>query len=103
MLDQLRDTLTRITDVLGATPEQHEAFEKWALLKLKLLVNAEKEGRQRLLWQAHDLRQEYLELVHDLTTGMSVTGRTELMRTARKEWLSAVLDFVDDLLEARAA
>lgn len=99
----LRETLTRISNVLEATPEQHDTFEKWALLKLKLLVNAEKEGRRYLLSQATDLRQEYLELQADVTTGIAVTGRTELVRAARIEWLAAVLDFVDGLLEARAA
>ncbi len=103
MVDHLRETLTRISHVLGTTPEQHDAFEKWALLKVKLLVNAEREGRQHLLSQATDLRQEYLELQSEFRNGVAVTGRTELLRAARIEWLAAVLDFVDGLLEARAA
>lgn len=99
----LREALSRISSVLGATPEQHRQFEDWALARLKLLVNAELDGRQTLLWQAMQLRQEYLELQQELSTGISVTGRTELLRAARREWLGAVLEFVDDLIEGRKA
>ncbi|MFO0598756.1 MAG: hypothetical protein U0228_25850 [Myxococcaceae bacterium] len=102
-LARLKDTLGRISAVLGATPEQHAQFEKWAILQLKLLVNAEKEGRQALHWQAMEFRQEYLELQQELSTGISVTGRTELLRAARREWLSTVLEFLDGLLEQKAA
>jgi hypothetical protein len=101
--DDLRAVLSRISSVLGATPEQHRQFETWALERLRLLVNAERDGRQTLLWQALQFRQEYLELQHDLAAGISATGRTELLRSARKEWLAAVLEFVDGLIEDRRA
>lgn len=99
----LTDTLHRISAVLGASLEQHERFERWALEQLKSLVAAERESRKALQWKATDLRQQYLELQKELSAGISVTGRTELMRAARKEWLAAVLELVDDLLDRRDA
>ena len=103
MSHPLQQTLDRISVVLGATPEQHATFEKWALTRLEQLVRAEKESRNALLQRSMELKQEYLELQHELRTGISVTGRTELARAARKDWLEAVLDFVEDLLDHRAA
>jgi hypothetical protein len=100
---QLIDTLNRIGNVLSANPEQHATFERWALLQLRLLVNAEKESRQALVWQAMEFRQEYLELQHELSMGIAVTGRTELLRSARREWLESVLALVEGLLEERRA
>jgi len=100
---RLTEALERISSVLGATPEQHAVFERWALVQLKVLLNAERDGRESLRWQAMEFRQEYLELQHELTTGITVTGRTELVRAARKEWLMTVLEFVDGLLDERDA
>jgi hypothetical protein len=101
--EHLARTLDRIADVLGATPEQHATFQKWAQQHLQMLVNAEKEGRQQLKWQATEFRQEYLELQKELQAGIVVTGRTELLRAARKEWLQAILELVDDLLSDNEA
>lgn len=98
---QLTETLGRISSVLGATPEQHQKFERWALAQLKVLLAAEREGGDGLRWQAMEFRQEYLELQQELSTGITVTGRTELLRAARKEWLASVLEFVEGLLEAQ--
>lgn len=100
---RLIETLNRISVVLGATPEQHATFETWALGQLKILVNAETESREALRWQAMQFRQEYLELQRELSVRISVTGRTELLRAARREWLEAVLDLVDSLVEPRVA
>ncbi len=100
---RLVETLNRISVVLGATPEQHTIFETWALQQLKALVNAETESREALQWQALQIRQEYLELQRELSIGITSTGRTELLRVARREWLEAVLDLVDSLVEPRAA
>ncbi|MFZ5444464.1 MAG: hypothetical protein ACOZQL_31015 [Myxococcota bacterium] len=100
---RLTDTLQRISVVLGATPEQHAQFEKWALEQLRSLLAAERESRKALQWKTMVIRQEYLELQKELSTGISVTGRTELLRAARKEWLHAVLELVDELLEQREA
>lgn len=100
---RLVETLNRISVVLGATPEQHAIFETWALQQLKALVNAEKESRQALQWQALQFRQEYLELQQALSIGIASTGRTEMLRLARREWLEAVLDLVDSLVEPRVA
>lgn len=100
---RLTEALDRISVVLGATPAQRTEFETWAVAQLKTLVRAENESRQELRWQAMEFKQEYLELQKELSTGISVTGRTELLRAARKEWLAAVLELVDELLEERAA
>lgn len=100
---KLTETMSRISVVLGANPTQAAAFEQWALGKMKHLVNAQRDSRASLQWQAMELRQEYLELQKDISTGISVTGRTELMRAARKEWLGSLLEFVDSLLERAAA
>ena len=100
---RLTEALERISVVLGATPAQRTEFEAWAVVQLKTLVRAENESRQELRWQAMEFKQEYLELQKDLSMGISVTGRTELLRAARKEWLSVVLELVDELLEERAA
>jgi hypothetical protein len=100
---RLTEALDRISVVLGANPAQRNEFETWAVAQLKTLVRAENESRQELRWQAMEFKQEYLELQKELSTGISVTGRTELLRAARKEWLAAVLELVDELLEGRAA
>ncbi len=100
---QLHETLNRISSILGATPEQHHIFEGWALGQLRALVKAEKESEASLRWLALEYRHQYLELQQDLTNGIVVTGRTDLLRTARKEWLSSLLDWVDQLQEERAA
>ncbi len=99
----LAESLKRISAVLGATPEQHAVFEHWALAQLRALVNAEQENRQALRWQAMEFRQQYLELQQELSMGIAVTGRTELVRAARKEFLCAILDLVDELIDERAA
>jgi hypothetical protein len=101
--ERLTETLERISVVLGATPAQHEQFEQWALAQLKSLVAAERDNRKALQWQAMDFRQQYLELQQELSTGIAVTGRTHLLRAARKEWLGAVLELVDELLDQRQA
>ena len=100
---RLVETLNRISVVLGATPEQHATFEAWALRQLQALVSAETDSREALRWQALQFRQEYLELQRELSIGIAATGRTELLRTARREWLGAVLELVDSLVELRAA
>lgn len=100
---RLTETMSRITVVLGANPAQSAEFEEWALRKMKQLVNAQRDSHQSLRWQAMELRQEYLELQQEISTGIGVTGRTELMRAARKEWLGTLLEFVDSLLESVAA
>ena len=101
--NDLSQVLGRISTVLGATPEQHAQFERWALAQLKVLLAAQREGPDALRWQAMEFRQEYLELQRELSTGISVTGRTELLRAARKEWLSEVLAFIEPLLQERDA
>lgn len=100
---RLVETLQRISVALGPTPEQHAIFETWALQQLQALVNAETESRGALQWQALQLRQEYLELQRTLSIGIASTGRAEVLRIARREWLEAVLDLVDCLVEPRAA
>ncbi len=100
---RLVETLDRISVVLAATPEQHAIFEDWALQQLQTLVKAETESRDALQWQALQFRQEYLELQRTLSIGIASTGRTELLRIARREWLEAVLDLVDSLVAPRAA
>ncbi|MFT3708808.1 MAG: hypothetical protein QM817_14255 [Archangium sp.] len=100
---RLTDAMSRISAVLGANPEQHATFEKWALQKLNQLLSAQRDSRKSLQWQAMEFRQEYLELQKELSTGITVTGRTELVRAARKEWLSSLLEFLDAVLERAAA
>lgn len=100
---RLVETLQRISVALEPTPELHATFETWALEQLQALVNAETESREALRWQALQLRQEYLELQRALAIGVTSTGRTELLRVVRCEWLEAVLDLVDSLVEPRAA
>ena len=51
--------------MLGPHAEQHAVFEHWALR-----------------WQAMEFRQQYLELQRELSMGIAVTGRTELVRAA---------------------
>lgn len=99
---RLVDALDRVSVVLAATPEEHAAFEHWALSQLRSLVSAETESRESLRWRATQLRQEHLALEFELSLG-SATARTRLLRAARREWLEAVLDLVDSLVEPRAA
>jgi hypothetical protein len=96
---ELSETLDRISEALASAPEERRRFDVWAEELLGGLVRAERESRLALRWQAMQLRLQLLELQRQTTARRGTTGRTELLRLARVEWLDAVLDLVDSLTD----
>ena len=101
MTDQhLRPIFENITDLLGSDPGTFEAFAHWAAQQARRLREAADHGTPSLAYEAELIRDELsqLQAAADFTT--MLTERTERIRLCQRQWLTGLLDFVDDLLEA---
>jgi hypothetical protein len=97
--ERLEPLMRRIAETLGSDSKELVKFEKWALGLMQALLAAGTESRAALVQQVQLTRAELLELQHDISVGIAATGRTELLRVCRREWLMSLVDFVDELFD----
>ncbi len=97
---RLAPLLQRISDALGPEAHELETFERWALLITESLLAAGRDSRSALLEELQRSRAALMELCTGEFVGFSATGRIELMRSCRREWLSTLLELVESLVEA---
>ncbi len=97
MWERLAVPLSRCEAVLSAQPEQRREFEVWAVKLLDDLLRAERLGPRVLEARLPALRREVHALDGALNRHGEVSARSQLMRLARREWLLAVLELVDEL------
>lgn len=92
-----------ISALLDADPGQLQTFEPWAVSQIVRLRHAAESGTSALAWEAELMREELgaLQVRTDFTT--MVTVRTERIRLCQRQWLTGLLDFVDDLLDGPKA
>lgn len=98
----LEPIFENIFDLLGGTPGQIEAFEPWAIDQALRLRNAATGGRASLRYEAELMREELEQMKVPASFTRMTTERTERMRLCQRQWLTGLLDFVDDLLGAPA-
>jgi hypothetical protein len=88
-----------IAELLGAVPGQLEQFEPWANEQSNRLRRAAAHGIASLSFEADLMRQDLTKLAPPVEFERMLTERTERMRLCQRQWLTGLLDFVDDLLE----
>ena len=92
-----------ICSLLEADPGQLQTFEPWAVNQIVRLRRATESGTVALAWEAELLRDELTALKASVDFTTMVTVRTERMRLCQRQWLTGLLDFVDDLLDGPGA
>jgi hypothetical protein len=90
----------RIVELLTRSPEQLEVFETWASSQMNRLHHAARHGPASLLFEAELLREDLSLLTPPEDFVAMITERTERMRLCQRLWLTGLIDFVDDLLDA---
>lgn len=95
----LRPIFENISALLAGEPEVFEAFAHWAAQQAHRFVEAGSHGTPSLAYEAELVRDELsmLQAAVDFTT--MITERTERLRLCQRQWLTGLLDFVDDVLE----
>jgi|GEM_PF-5623611 hypothetical protein len=78
---------------------QLEQFEPWAIEQALRLRRAAQHGTASLSYEAELLREELMHLTPPKEFERMLTERTERMRLCQRQWLTGLLDFVDDLLD----
>jgi hypothetical protein len=96
---RLAPLLDRISEALGPEAHELETFERWALLVTESLLAAGRDSRSALLEELQRSRAALLELCTGEFLGFSATGRIELMRSCRREWLTTLLELVESFVE----
>lgn len=97
----LEPIFENIFNLLGATPGQLEQFEPWAIEQALRLRNAASGGTASLRFEAEMLRDELEQMKVPASFTRMTTERTERMRLCQRMWLTGLVDFVDDLVEAQ--
>lgn len=101
--DRLAPLLATIGETLGPNSDATLKFEKWALSLNESLVSAAKESHGALWAHVQMLKQELSELRRDITVGLEVTGRTELIRVCRREWLTHLVTLIEERFDLSGA
>lgn len=94
----LHPIFENITLLLSPTPGMLELFEPWADAQTARLLNAAQHGTASLAYEADLMREELLLLTPPPSIQEQLTERTDRMRLCQRQWLTGLLDFVDDLL-----
>jgi len=94
-LDPIFDNITAL---LAPTPGMLELFEPWADEQTARLLRAAQHGTPSLAYEAELLREELMLLTPPASIEEMLTERTERMRLCQRQWLTGLLDFVDDLI-----
>lgn len=97
----LQPIFASITDLLGPAPDQLDQFGLWANEQALRLRRSADQGKASLASESELLRFELGLLTPPAEFERMLTERTELMRLCQRLWLTGLIDFVDDLLEAR--
>lgn len=92
--ERLSPLLDRITEALKDNPDELRAFERWAVAVLQNLATAAAEGDAPLKALLMDLWHELADLQRDMTA-IHVTGRSQVRRMCRREWLTTLIELVD--------
>ncbi|MBL8910100.1 MAG: hypothetical protein JNM17_05275 [Archangium sp.] len=90
-----------IVVLLSRSPEQLEIFEAWAASQMNRLHHSARHGPAALSFEAELLREDLMLLAPPEDFDAMLTERTERMRLCQRQWLTGLLDFVDDLLDAK--
>ncbi len=88
-----------IAELLATSPGQLEQFEPWAKEQAGRLKRAAEHGTPSLAYEAELLREELALLSSPGDLVKMLTGRSERMRLCQRQWITGLLDFVDDLLD----
>lgn len=87
-----------IATLLSSTPGALEQFEPWASEQARRLVRAADHGIASLAYEAELLRDDLQHLLPPPEFERMLTERTERMRLCQRQWLTGLVDFVDDLI-----
>jgi hypothetical protein len=88
-----------VAALLEAVPGQLEQFEPWANEQSHRLHRAAAHGLASLSFEAELMREELALLKPPAEFERMLSERTERMRLCQRQWLTGLLDFVDDLIE----
>lgn len=88
-----------IVFLLSRSPEQLEIFEAWAASQMSRLHHSAQHGSAALSFEVELLREDLALLSPPEDFDAMLTERTERMRLCQRQWLTGLLDFVDDLLD----
>lgn len=89
--------------LLADVPGQLQQFEPWAIEQSHRLQRAAQHGKPSLAYEAELLRSELAHLIPPPEFERMLTERSERMRLCQRQWLTGLLDFVDDLLDDEAS
>lgn len=92
-----------ISVLLECLPGGLEQFEPWAQAQAARLVRASAHGTASLVYEAELLRDELQLLTPPPEFEKMLTERSERMRLCQRQWLTGLIDFVDDLVTAEEA
>lgn len=95
----LKPIFENIVVLLADEPGQIELFEPWASGQVSRLLLAARNGPASLAYEAEQIREELALLTPPPTIHETLTEHTRKMRLCQRQWLTGVLDFVDDLLD----
>jgi hypothetical protein len=84
-----------ISSLLGDSPELFLSFESWAQQQTQRLHRAAKDGTALLAFETEAVRSELEALASPTQIGST---KAETMRHAQEQWLSSLLNAVDELL-----
>jgi hypothetical protein len=94
----LHPIFENITLLLSPTTGMLEQFEPWADEQTARLLRAAQHGTPSLAYEAELMREELMLLTPPPSIEETLTERTERMRLCQRQWLTGLLDFVDDLI-----
>jgi hypothetical protein len=94
----LEPIVENCTALLGPAPDQLARFEAWAQQRLWRLRQAAPCGPAAVRAVTQELRAELDELAPPVDLEAALTERRARMRLCQRQWLTGLLDFVDELL-----
>lgn len=94
----LASILENCTELLEPAPDQLGAFAAWATERLWRLRQAATCGRSAVRSVVERLRVELDGLAPPEDLERALTERSERMRLCKRQWLTGLIDFVDELL-----
>ncbi|MFO0594551.1 MAG: hypothetical protein U0228_04585 [Myxococcaceae bacterium] len=87
-----------ITVLLQPLPGMLEQFEPWADAQTDRLRRAAQFGVASLAFEAEQMRDELALLTPPAEFDRMLTERSERVRLCQRQWLTGLIDFVDDLI-----
>ena len=87
-----------ITVLLQPLPGMLEQFEPWADAQTDRLRRAAQFGVASLAFEAEQMRDELALLTPLAELDRMLTERSERGRLCQRQWLTGLIDFVDDLI-----